>query len=229
MPTETEVPAMLGTQASAPSASDSRLQELNEQELKTAIQAIWKKHEESAKKDLAALVYWLREKLRAQGARNDLTQDKDRGFAFWVEEHLDISRRTADRWCKWYAEEAGLVPIEPTSGHVSKSELDVWEPIVDTHHDKHQISFNFWVKKAVHVQYQKALTHLQKTFGVKDSKEAVVQGVIYAASVINKGRGSANGRGHSRVVGKTTSSQRSGTAKSNGRSRKGVRHAVAGR
>lgn len=69
---------------------------LSEQELKSAIVAAWKKHEELAKVELAPMLYWLRNKLRAQGARNDLTQDKDRGFAFWVEEHLDISRRTAE-------------------------------------------------------------------------------------------------------------------------------------
>jgi hypothetical protein len=54
--------------------------QLTEQELKSAIIAAWKKHEELAKKDLAPMLYWLREKLRAQGARNDLTQDKGPGI-----------------------------------------------------------------------------------------------------------------------------------------------------
>jgi hypothetical protein len=160
---------------------DVEIQKLTEQELKTAITAVWKKHEESAKKDLAPMLYWLREKLRAQGARNDLTQDKDRGFAFWVEEHLDISRRTVDRWCEWYAVEAGLKQ-DSTSGHLSKSELDVWEDVLDNHKGKSQIALNFWVKTAVHGQFQKALTQLQQKFGVKDKKEALVRGVIYAAA-----------------------------------------------
>lgn len=169
---------------------------LSEQELKSAIIATWKKHEELAKKDLAPMLYWLREKLRAQGARNDLTQDKDRGFGFWVEEHLDFSRRTADRWCEWYAVEAGL---KPTSGQVSKSEDDsLYEDILDTHKGKQQIAFNCWVPTALHAQYQKALTRIQNKFGLKDKKEALVQGVIYAAKVIDKG---AAGRGSAKVVG----------------------------
>jgi len=148
---------------------------LNEQELKAAIKAAWKKHEELAKQDLAPMLYWLRDKLRAQGARNDLTQDKDRGFAFWVEEHLDISRRTADRWCDWYAVKMGYKQ-EATSGHLSKSDLELYEDILDTHKGKLQIAFNVWVPKALHVQYQKALARLQSEFGLKEKKEAVVRG-----------------------------------------------------
>ncbi len=170
---------------------------LSEQELKSAIIAAWKKHEELAKKDLAPMLYWLRQKLRAQGARNDLTQDKDRGFGFWVEEHLDFSRRTADRWCDWYAVEAGIKP-EPTFSHVTKSDLDMAVEDLDTHSGKLQIAFNVWVPKAMHAQYQKALAHLQKQFGVKDKKEALVRGVIYAATVINKG---TVGRRNARLVG----------------------------
>jgi len=132
--------------AKADNADPARL---SEQELKAAIISAWKKHEELAKQDLAPLLYWLRDKLRAQGARNDLTQDKDRGFAFWVEEHLDISRRTADRWCDWYAVKMGYKQ-DSTSGHLSKSELDVWEDVLDTHKGKQQIALNFWVPRAMH-------------------------------------------------------------------------------
>jgi hypothetical protein len=192
---------------------------LSEQELKSAIIAAWKKHEGLAKKDLAPMLYWLREKLRAQGARNDLTQDKDRGFGFWVEERLDFSRRTADRWCEWYAVEAGIKPLD-NGPKVDPAEVALWEDVLDTHKGKQQIAFNCWVKSAVHAQYQKALTTLQKKFGVKDKKEALVRGVIYAAAVVN------SKRGHSRLVGKTTSSQRSRTAENLRRARKEVRHAV---
>lgn len=87
------------SQSASAKASDSGLQNLSEQELKAAIKSAWKKHEELAKQDLAPLLYWLRERLRAQGARNDLVHDKDRGWEVWVTQHLDISRRTADRWC----------------------------------------------------------------------------------------------------------------------------------
>ena len=77
-------------------ADYSELAKLGEHELKAAIKAEWKKHEESARADLAPLLYFLRERLRAQGARNDLA-NSERGFEAWVEENLDISRRTADR------------------------------------------------------------------------------------------------------------------------------------
>jgi hypothetical protein len=97
---------------------------LSEQQLKTALKAAWKKHEELAKEDMAPLLYWLREKLRAQGSRNDI-HDKDRGFGAWVEEHLDFSRRTADRWCEWYAVTTGLKPAS-TFGPLSKSDVELY-------------------------------------------------------------------------------------------------------
>ena len=197
----------------------AEIQNLTEQELKTAIKAKWKKHEESAKKDLAPLLYWLRDKLRAQGARNDLTQDKDRGFSFWVEEHLDISRRTADRWCDWYAVETGLKPA--TSGHLSKSDLDVWEDVLDTHKGKQQIAMNFWVKTAIHKQFQTSLAKLQSRFGLKDKKEAIVRGVIYAATVVNK---KAMGRPNARVVGQLSVSH--GRPEHKARSRRQVRGSI---
>ncbi len=172
---------------------DTEVPNLSEQELKAAIKSTWKKHEARVKAELAPLLYWLREKLRAQGARNDLTQDKDRGFAFWVEEHLDISRRTVDRWCDWYAVKMGYKQ-DSTSGHLSKSDLELYEDILDTHKGKLQIAFNCWVPKAMHAQYQKALTTLQEKFGAKDKKEALVRGVIYAAAVITTASKTGGGR-----------------------------------
>lgn len=219
-----ELDETLGDTESLSVPPDSELRKLNEQELKAAIVAAWKKHEELAKQDLAPMLYWLRDKLRAQGARNDLTQDKDRGFAFWVEERLDISRRTADRWCDWYAVEMGYKQ-DSTSGHLSKSDLDVWEDVLDTHKGKQQIMFNVWVPKAMHSQYSKALTTLQKKFACKDKKEALVKGVIYAATLIDKG---AAGRGSAKVVGHVSRSGRNLNRKSrsNARSQSRVRARV---
>jgi hypothetical protein len=106
--------------------SDSELQKLNEQELKAAIKSTWRKYERLARKEMGQLLFWLRKKLRAQGSRNDI-HDKDRGFGAWVEENLDISRRTADRWAEWYAVEHGL--REATSGQLTKSENDFFAGI----------------------------------------------------------------------------------------------------
>lgn len=188
MPTETEVTNMPGVpQSVSVTTADSELQKLNEQELKAKIKSAWKKHEQLAKADMAPLLYWLRERLRAQGSRKDIA-DKDRGFGAWVEEHLEFSRRTADRWCDWYAIQAGLKQ-DPTCGQASKSEDDdLYKIILDTHRGKQQIAFNYWVKTAVHAEFQKALSQLQNKFGVKDKKEALVQGVIYAASIIDNQR-----------------------------------------
>lgn len=194
-----ELDETLGNTETLSARPDSELRKLNEQELKAAIISAWKKHEELAKQDLAPMLYWLRDKLRAQGARNDLTQDKDRGFAFWVEEHLDISRRTADRWCDWYAVKMGY-KADSTSGHLSKSDLELYEDILDTHKGKLQIAFNCWVPKAMHAQYQKALTTLQRKFGAKDKKEALVRGVIYAAAAIDKGAVGRGSAGHNLQV-----------------------------
>jgi hypothetical protein len=207
MPTETELAGTRVQPNTSTAALDAELQNLTEPQLKAAIQSAWKKHEQLAKAELAPLLYWLRERLRAQGARNDIA-DKDRGFGAWVEEYLDFTRRTADRWCDWYAKEAGLVPIEPTSGQVSKSDVDQWEEIVDQHKSQKQIAFNVWIDTAVHTRYQKALTTIQKKFGLKDSKEAVVKGVIYAAKVI--ANTSATGSGRERI-----STRRAGRLASN--------------
>jgi hypothetical protein len=70
------------------------------------------------KDDMGPYLYWLRTKLKAQGARNDLKGDKQ-GFGPWVEANLPISRKTADTWANDWAIEEGLMP-KPTSGKSSK-------------------------------------------------------------------------------------------------------------
>jgi hypothetical protein len=51
---------------------------------------------EQTRESMAEMLYWLREKLKAQGTRNDLQRRKE-GFEAWCEANLGISRRTADR------------------------------------------------------------------------------------------------------------------------------------
>jgi hypothetical protein len=50
---------------------------------------------------MAPMLYQLRAKIKAQGKAGE-------GFGQWVETHLDISRRTADRWADEYARKHGL-------------------------------------------------------------------------------------------------------------------------
>jgi len=174
---------------------------LTEQQLKSALKTAWKKHEKLAKEEMGPLLYWLRDKLRAQGSRNDIN-DKDRGFGAWVEDNLDISRRTADRWADDYAVKAGLKAAKSTSGQVSKSDVELYEEILADHKGKQQIAFNVWVQTAIHAQFQKALNTLQTKFGVKNKKEALVTGVIYAAKIIASK--SATRRGRKRVPARRT-------------------------
>ena len=145
---------------------------------------------------MGPLLYWLRVRLRAQGSRNDII-DKDRGFGAWVDENLDISQSTADRWADKYAVENGLK--ETTSSHVTKSEDDpFYREIIDEHKGEQQIAFNYWVKTAVHAQFEKALITIQKQLGLKNKNDALVQGVLYAAEAID---GAAKSGRLSRVVG----------------------------
>jgi len=50
---------------------------------------------------MAPLLYQLRTKIKAQGKKGE-------GFGVWCEKHLEISRRTADRWADEYARKHGL-------------------------------------------------------------------------------------------------------------------------
>lgn len=58
---------------------------------------------------MAPLLYRLREKIKAQGKKGE-------GFGVWCERHLEISRRTADRWADNYARKHGL----KTFSHLTK-------------------------------------------------------------------------------------------------------------
>jgi hypothetical protein len=159
--------------------SDSELQNRTEAELKSAIKSAWKKHERLAKKDMAPLLYWLRVKLRAPGSRNDI-HDKDRGFGAWVEDNLDISRATADRWAEQHALENGLK--EPTSPHVRTGCKD--PDFYKRKLAKRSKGVTLWVKEPLRDQYWHALDAIKKHFNITDNGEAVVKGLCYAAKTI---------------------------------------------
>lgn len=180
-----------GSQSTLLVPSDTELQKLNEQELKAAIKSAWKKHERLAKKDMGPLLYWLRFKLRAQGSRNDI-HDEDRGFGAWVEDNLDISRRTADRWANEYGLANGLMMRDGTSSQVTKSDEDEFYEQELRKHGKN-IQFNYWVSQTVHKQYERSLKTIKKHFKIANDKEAVLRGVCYAAETIGA-RGRAGNR-----------------------------------
>jgi hypothetical protein len=124
MSNETEVVDLLGPPpAGSHTSSNSELQTLNEEELKAAVTSAWKKHEGLAKNDMAPLLYYLREKLKAQGKSGT-------GFGAWVEKNIAITRRTADRWANEWAIAQGLKKPPKTSGPKSKGDGELSD-IVD--------------------------------------------------------------------------------------------------
>jgi hypothetical protein len=54
-----------------------------------------------SRSSMAPLLWQLRERIKAQGKKGE-------GFGVWCEKHLDISRRTADRWADEYARKHSL-------------------------------------------------------------------------------------------------------------------------
>jgi hypothetical protein len=97
----------------------SKFASLSVGELKVKLQSIWEKHERTCRTTMAPLLYHLRNKLKAQGKTGA-------GFGAWVEDTLDISRRTADRWADDWAVAQGLKKpskrAKPTFRQVSKGE-----------------------------------------------------------------------------------------------------------
>jgi len=78
-----------------------KIEDLSVTELKNKLERIWQKHEKLCRTEMAPLLYHLRLKLKAQGKTGA-------GFGVWVEDTLDISRRTADRWADEWAITQGL-------------------------------------------------------------------------------------------------------------------------
>jgi hypothetical protein len=73
--------------------------------------------------EIGPCLYWLRAKLKAQGARNDL-KSKREGFGPWVEANLHITRKTADKWADDWAIEEGLLKPKKTFSKATKSSGD---------------------------------------------------------------------------------------------------------
>jgi hypothetical protein len=174
------------SQSTQPLPSDSELQKLNEEELKSAILSAWKKCERFAKKEMGQLLYWLRGKLRAQGSRNDI-RDQDKGFGAWVEETIEISRRTADRWANEYGIANGLMKRQLTSRQDDqKSFAHEDDAAQEAKRRKHgrMILGNYWVPLGVYQQHEHAVEALKKHFKTSSKQEAIMKGVQYAAKTL---------------------------------------------
>jgi len=172
-----------GSESTLPASSDSELKKLNEAELKAAIKSAWKKYERLAKKEMGQLLYWLREKLKAQGIRNDL-RDGDKGFGAWVEQTIEISRRTADRWADEYGLANGLMKRKSTSRQDDqKSFSHEYDDFLEAERRKHkrQIQMNYWVSVGDYQRHEQAVKALKKYFKTSSVQDAIVKGVQYAA------------------------------------------------
>ena len=92
------------------------LEKLSIQQLKSKLTTAWGRYQRAAERTMAPLLYYLRKRLNAQGKKGE-------GFGVWVEDHLDISRRTADRWADCWAVAHGLMKERKrgkTFRHLSK-------------------------------------------------------------------------------------------------------------
>ena len=114
---------------------------------------------------MAPLLYHLRAKLKAQGKSGA-------GFGAWVEDNLDISRRTADRWADEWAIAHGLKKPPKraaTSGQLTKS-----KPSVD---GKVTMSVSFIVDEQRQEEFVKAMDILGE-----DAEAIIFNAVTEAAA-----------------------------------------------
>jgi hypothetical protein len=193
-PTQQELARLNGNGGTLPVSPASELKKLDEGQLKAAIEFAWKKCERLAKKEMGQLLYLLREKLRAQGSRNDL-RDRDKGFGAWVEKTIEVSRRTADRWADSYGLANGLMKRKTTSRQVTKSFGDHPEDDFyarDLRKHGRQIQMNFWVSAGDYQRHEHAVKVLKKHFKTSSTQDAIVKGVEYAAQTLARGRGRTN-------------------------------------
>ncbi len=164
-----------------PVRSDAELEKMSAVRLKATITSEWKRHERLAKNDMAPLLYWLREKLRAPGSRNDI-HDKDRGFGAWVAANLPISRATVDRWADEYGEKIRLITPDLTSPHVRRGCKN--PEFYRRKLAKRGKGIKLFVKEPLRDQYWDALNSIKKHFNIADNGEAVVKGLCYAVEAI---------------------------------------------
>jgi hypothetical protein len=118
---------------------------------------------------MAPLLYQLRSKLKAQGRSGE-------GFGAWVEAHLDMSRRTADRWADEWAIAKGLKKppkrAASTSGQMTKS-----TPTVD---GKVTLQVSFVVTKERQDQFVEAMEILGE-----EAEQVIFKAVTEAARAKN--------------------------------------------
>src|ERR1035438_3388848 len=148
----------------------NNIEQLKIAELKSRLCQAAKKSQET----MAPLLYYLRQKIKAQGSRNDLLR-KAEGFGQWVEAHLDISRRTADRWANEWAVSKGLRKL-------SKSKPTTFRQKSKSEPNKFVASLTMSLSKERHVLFVEAL----KILGNDAAEQVIYDAVITAAEGAKK-------------------------------------------
>jgi hypothetical protein len=158
-------------------AFNKDFEDLSVADLKEKLQKIWRRHEKLFRESMGVYLYWLRKKMRAQGARND-KKAKPEGFGAWCEENLHITRRTADNWADDWAIAEGLKkPSKKTAKTFRKdSKSDQGNP----------------VDGSMVVDYQMTLTQEEnrawldalRVLGVAAAQKVIFNAVLEAAHVL---------------------------------------------
>ena len=140
------------------------LEKLNVNQLKAKITRTWGKYQRAAQRTMGPLLYHLRKKLKAQGKSGA-------GFGAWVEDNVDISRRTADRWADEWAIAHGLMKKPPKSATIRQ--LTKSKPSVD---GKVTMSVSFIVDKQKQDEFVEAMEILGE-----DAEAIIFKAVTEAA------------------------------------------------
>jgi hypothetical protein len=76
---------------------ENDLSKLSIEELQQQLKQSWVRFERTVKDEMAPRLYYLRERLKRQGARNG------QGFSRWVKDNLGLSISTVNRWANDYS------------------------------------------------------------------------------------------------------------------------------
>ena len=123
------------------------------------------RHAKRTRAVMAPLLYQLRKRIKAQGRSGE-------GFGAWVESHLDMSRRTADRWADEWAIAHGLK--KPPKRAVTSGQLTKSKPSVD---GKVPMTISFIVDEQRQKEFVEAMDILDE-----DAEAVIFNAVTEAAA-----------------------------------------------
>jgi hypothetical protein len=150
--------------------ANEALEKLNVNQLKATITRTWGKYQRAAQRTMGPLLYHLRKRLKAQGKSGA-------GFGAWVEDNVDLSRRTADRWADAYAVSKGLMKPKKHKA-LAFSQLSKSPDEKPTADGKIAMALQFVLTKQEHGEFMDAL----KVLGAEATP------IIYSAVIAAAGK-----------------------------------------